>query len=141
MPVIVQNPMDVIISLNNEEDMTGEEIFLLADALDRYEIEKEVEEKLVVDIIEISAAGIFAVHIIPKQMLTYKEIMKHIDEMVMAALKERGIKAGEYHVKKVMFRTKDLGKPSETIETLEELKDKVDKLWKGFKKDDMKSYA
>ena len=141
MPVIVQNPMDVIISIDNEEDMTGEEIFLLADALDGYEIEKEVEEKLVVDIIEISSAGIFAVHIIPKQMLTYKEIMKHVDEMVNAALKQKGIKANKYNIKKVMFRTKELGKPSETIGTIEELKDKVDKLWKGFRKDDMKSYA
>jgi hypothetical protein len=43
-------------------------------------------------------------------------------------------------VKKVLFRTTEPGKPSETIGDIEEIKEKVDTLWKGFK-DDMKSYA
>ena len=141
MPVIVQNPLDVIISLDTEEDLSGKEVFALADALDGYEIESEVEERLVVDIIEISSAGIFAVHIIPKQMLTYMEIMNHIESMVKAALSREDIPATTYTIKKVMFRTREPGKPSETIGTIEELKEKVDKMWKGFKKDDMKSYA
>ncbi|MGA1821432.1 MAG: hypothetical protein ACMUIG_02775 [Thermoplasmatota archaeon] len=140
MKVIVSNPMDIIISLDNEEELTGPEIFALADALDAYEIQEGIEEKLVVDIVEISSAGVFAVHIIPKQMITYNEIMEHVDSMVSNAVKREDISCSEYFVKKVLFRTTEPGKPSETIGDIEEIKEKVDTLWKGFK-DDMKSYA
>ena len=140
LTVIVQNPLDVIISLNNEEELTGQEVFSLADALDGYEIEKGIEKSLVVDIVEISSAGVCAVHLIPKQMFTYKEIMKHVDQMVSTAIKRDDIPCDEYRVKKVLFRTSKPGKPSETVEDLEELREKVDTLWSGYK-DNMSSYA
>jgi len=133
--------MDVIISIDVEEEVTGSQIFSLADALDGYEIEKELENKLVVDIVEISSAGVFAVHIIPKQRLTYDELMEYIDDMVTTALKRKEIPAEGYKVKKVMFRTAEPGKPSETVRDLEDLKEKVDTLWKGFKREDMKPYV
>ena len=140
MTVIVQDPLDVIISLNNEEELTGDEVFSLADALDGYEIEKGIEESLVVDIVEISSAGVCAVHVNPKQMFTYKDIMKHVHQMVTGALKRKDLPFDQYKVKKVLFRTRKPGKPSETVEDLEELREKVDTLWSGYK-DNMSSYA
>lgn len=121
--------------------MTGEEIFALADALDGYEIEKEVEDKLVVDIVEISSAGVFAVHIIPKQMLTYKDLIFFINDMVSTSLKREDLPFEKFNVKKVLFRTTEPGKPSETTDDLSDIKEKVARMWKGFKKDSMRSYA
>ena len=141
MTVIVQNPLDVIIALDTEDELTGEEMFNLADALDGYEIVKEIEDKLVVDIVEISSAGVFGVHLIPKQMLTYKDLIFFINDMVGNALKREDVPFDDFHVKKVLFRTTEPGKPSETTEDLTEIKEKVAKMWKGFKKDSMRSYV
>lgn len=141
MAVIVQNPMDVIISLNTEDELTGEQMFALADALDGYEIEKGIKEKLVVDIVEISSAGIFAVHIIPKQMLTYEDLIYFINDMVGESLKRDDIPFKTFSVKKVLFRTAEPGKPSEVAQDMNELRDKVNKLWLGFKKDSERSYV
>ncbi|MCU0799050.1 MAG: hypothetical protein MUC62_05205 [Candidatus Thermoplasmatota archaeon] len=141
MAVIVQNPMDVIISLNTEDELTGEQMFALADALDGYEIEKGIKEKLVVDIVEISSAGIFAVHVIPKQMLTYEDLIFFINDMVGESLKRDDIPFKNFSVKKVLFRTAELGKPSEVAEDMTEIREKVNKLWKGFKKDSERSYV
>jgi hypothetical protein len=141
LAVIVQNPMDVIISLNTEDELTGEQMFALADALDGYEIEKGIKEKLVVDIVEISSAGIFAVHIIPKQMLTYEDLIYFINDMVGESLKRDDIPFKTFSVKKVLFRTAEPGKPSEVAQDMNELRDKVNKLWLGFKKDSERSYV
>lgn len=141
MTVIVQNPLDVIIAIDSEEELTGEQIFALADALDGYEVEKEIADKLVVDIVEISSAGVFAVHIIPKQMLTYKDLDYFIHDMVSTTLKREDLPFCDFKVKKVLFRTAEPGKPSEVATDLVDLKDKVNKLWKGFRKDSMRSYA
>ena len=141
MTVIVQNPLDVIISLETDEEMTGHEMFALADALDGYEIEKEVEDKLVVDIVEISSAGVFAVHLIPKQMLTYKDLIFFIEDMVSTSLKRDDLPFDDFKVKKVLFRTTELGKPSETSSDLQEIREKVNRMWKGYKKDQMRSYV
>lgn len=141
MTVIVQNPLDVIIALEADEELTGEEMFNLADALDGYEIVKEIEDKLVVDIVEISSAGIFAVHVIPKQMLTYKDLIFFINDMVSTSLKREDVPFSDFNVKKVLFRTTEPGKPSETTDDLVEIREKVAKMWKGFKKDSMRSYV
>ncbi|MBN1391136.1 MAG: hypothetical protein JXA22_10895 [Candidatus Thermoplasmatota archaeon] len=141
MTVIVQNPLDVIISLETEEELTGKEMFALADALDGYEIVKEIEDKLVVDIVEISSAGVFAVHIIPKQMLTYKDLIFFIEDMVSNSLKREDLPFETFKVKKVLFRTAELGKPSETSTELNDIKEKVNKMWKGYTKDQMRSYV
>ncbi len=141
MTVIVQNPLDVIISIDTDEELSGLQMFALADALDGYEIEKEVEDKLVVDIVEISSAGVFAVHIIPKQMLTYKDLIFFINDMVSQSLKRDDLPFEEFKVKKVLFRTSELGKPSETSADMNEIREKVNRLWKGYKKDQMRSYV
>lgn len=141
MTVIVQNPMDVIISLETEDELTGMEMFALADALDEYEIIQEIEDKLVVDIVEISSAGVFAVHVIPKQMLTYKDLIFFIEDMVSTSLKRDDLPFDTFKIKKVLFRTAELGKPSESVSAISEIKDKVEKMWKGYKKDTMRSYV
>jgi hypothetical protein len=141
LTVIVQNPLDVIIALETEDELSGDDMFNLADALDGYEIVKEIEDKLVVDIVEISSAGVFAVHLIPKQMLTYKDLIFFINDMVGNALKREDLPFDDFHVKKVLFRTTEPGKPSETTEDITEIKEKVAKMWKGFKKDSMRSYV
>ncbi len=141
MTVIVQNPMDVIISLDADDELTGAQMFALADALDGYEIEQEIEDKLVVDIVEISSAGVFAVHVIPKQMLTYKDLVFFIEDMVSSSLKRDDLPFGTFSIKKVLFRTTEPGKPSESVGDISDIKDKVEKMWKGYKKDSMRSYA
>ena len=141
MTVIVQNPLDVIIALDVEDEISGDAMFCLADAMDGYEIEKGLENEIVVDIIEISSAGVFAVHVIPQQKLTYDQIMAFINDMVTTALKREEIPAESFKVKKVMFRPATMGTPSETVEGLDELKKKVDTLWNGFRKEDMKPYV
>ncbi|MFW3146568.1 MAG: hypothetical protein ACMUIE_07130 [Thermoplasmatota archaeon] len=133
--------MDVIIAFDTEEELTGKEMFALADALDGYEIEKEIQDKLVVDIVEISSAGVFAVHIIPKQMLSYQDLIYFIEDMVKVTLNRDDLPFESYKVKKVLFRTTELGKPSDTVDNLSDIREKVDRLWKGYQKDSMRSYV
>ena len=78
MPVVIKNPLDVLIELDITKPLDNEKLFALAEALDAYEVEESVQESIVVDITEVSKEGRIVVHIIPKKLLSYKQIFEMI---------------------------------------------------------------
>lgn len=116
------------------------DLFNFIDALDAYEIEKGIEETLVVDITEITNDGLVVIHIEPKKMIRYVDIYEHIDSMMTNAFKLAKMNQYEYEIKKMLFRIFKTGVPSAVVTDLKELKNKVDELWESEFGDEMKSY-
>jgi hypothetical protein len=116
------------------------DLFKFIDALDAYEIDKKIEETLVVDITEITNDGLVVIHIEPKKMIRYQDVYDHLDSMMTNAFKVAKMKNYEYEIKKILFRIYKPGVPSSVINDLSELKDKVEELWDEENRDEMKSY-
>lgn len=127
-------------AIEGKRDLKAEELFVLAEALDEYEVEKEVEEMIVIDISEITSSGMIVVHVIPKRMLSYNEIYQHVDTLIKDALKKSGLKSHDYEIKKIIFRTIRPGTPSSVVD-LQALRSKVDRLWDNEFGDTARSYA
>ncbi len=140
LPVLIKNPMDVIISLAAKE-LSPEDMFKMAEALDAYEIDAKVEKTVVMDISEIADNAMVVVRVDPKKMISYQEIFQHIDSMITGALKKAGFEAQEYTIKKILFRTILPGSPSTMVDEVNDLKEKVTTLWNREFGDDMKSYV
>ena len=140
MPVVMKNPMDVIISLDMDI-LTPEQMLKLAEALDAYEMEAKVHETVVMDISEIADNAMMVVRVDPKRMMTYDEIYKHIHNMITTAIKKAGFAGKGYRIKKILFRTILPGSPSTMSEEMNDLKEKVSTLWKREFGDNMKSYV
>jgi hypothetical protein len=132
--------MDVIISLDAGE-LSPEEMFSLADALDAYEMDAQVEETIVMDISEIADNAMVVVRVDPKRMITYDEIFQHIHKMISAALEKADFPGNQYRIKKILFRTLIPGSPSKMSDEVNDLKEKVSTLWKRQFGEDMKSYV
>jgi len=141
MPVVIQNPLDVLIELDIKKALSPEKLFDLAEALDAYEVKESVEESVVVDITEVSKEGKIVVHIIPKKMLSYKQIFSHVDALMKTALKNAKFRKRTYSVKKIFFRTIAPGTPSSIVSDVEKLKGLVDELWQKEFGDASKSYV
>jgi hypothetical protein len=116
------------------------DLFKFIDALDAYEIDKKIEETLVVDITEITNDGLVVIHIEPKKMIRYQDVYDHIDAMMKNAFKVAKMKNYEYEIKKILFRIYKPGVPSSVVNDLSELKEKVEELWDQEYGDEMKSY-
>jgi hypothetical protein len=117
------------------------DLFNFIDALDAYEIDKKLEETLVVDITEITNDGLVVIHIEPKKMIRYVDVYEHIDAMMVNAFKNAKMKDYEYEIKKILFRIHKTGVPSSVVDDLKELKNKVEELWEHEFGDEMKSYV
>ena len=116
------------------------DLFNFIDALDAYEVEKDLEETLVVDITEITNDGLVVIHIEPKKMIRYSDVYDHLDAMITNAFKLAKMDDYEYEIKKILFRIYKTGVPSEVVNNLKELQSKVDELWDSEFGDEMKSY-
>ncbi|UCH89125.1 MAG: hypothetical protein JSV49_00305 [Thermoplasmata archaeon] len=116
------------------------DLFSFIDALDAYEVEKGLEEELVVDITEITNDGLVVIHIEPKKMIRYADIYDHLEAMITNAFNIAGMKDYTYEIKKILFRIHRPGTPSSVVKDLNELKDKVEDLWESEFGDEMKSY-
>jgi hypothetical protein len=134
---------DLIRKATKQERQTipPKDLFNFIDALDAYEVEKDLEETLVVDVTEITNDGLVVIHIEPKKMIQYNDIHGHLEAMLMNAFKLAKMKDYEYEIKKILFRIYKAGQPSSVVDDLKELKEKVDELWESEFGDEMKSYV
>jgi hypothetical protein len=116
------------------------DLFNFIDALDAYEVEKDLEEILVVDITEITNDGLVVIHIEPKKMIRYSDVYDHLDAMITNAFKLAKMNDYDYEIKKILFRIYKTGVPSSVVDNLKDLQSKVDELWESEFGDEMKSY-
>jgi hypothetical protein len=141
MPVVMNNPLEVEITIQGERELISEDIFKLAEALDAYEIEVGVKDQLVVDMAELDLDGMIRVSLIPKDMLSYQDIHRHIHILMDQALIRAGLESFQFKLKRVVFHPIAPGIPSRQANEIQELRTKVEKLWADKQGDEMKSYA
>jgi len=104
--------MDLIINLNLDRELSLDDLFKLGQYLDAYEVERDVEDTLVIDIKKINKAGTIQVFITPQGMMTYDEICDHIKQMMEFALTNSDLDDCKWEVREIIYHPKRPGTPS-----------------------------
>ena len=138
--VIIRHPMDIIVSLQKEGDLTSKEMFSLVEAIDAYEVKEEVQDEIVIDITEINKDGMLVIHIDPKKKIPYQKINDHLECMLQNGIKESKIKLQGFQIIKLLFRTQQFGVPSNVINGSKPTEKQLQKMRANDQQDEMKSY-
>jgi len=120
MSIVTMNPAKVTIQLLDNQGLTQEQIFKLAHHIDAYEIEKQLQESLVIDIQKITRSGMIELIITPKSGLTYDELSKYLNDAILFALKSVNLEECRWEIIEIAFQTEIPGKPSYVFDDLHE---------------------
>jgi hypothetical protein len=104
--------MDLIINLQSDRELTLDDLFKLGQYLDAYEVERDVEDTLVIDIKKINKTGTIHIYITPQGMMTYDEICDHIKQLMEFALVNSGMENYNWEVREIIYYPKRPGTPS-----------------------------
>ena len=118
MSIVTTNPARVIVKLIDQRKLTQDQIFKLAHFIDSYEIEKQLQDILVIDIDEITKEGTIELVLTPKSGLKYEDISDHLKTVISFALKNVDLGECEWEIVKISFETQRPGKPSYVAEDL-----------------------
>ncbi|UCH88969.1 MAG: hypothetical protein JSV49_12160 [Thermoplasmata archaeon] len=110
--IAILNPMDLVINLMCDRELTLDDLFKLGQYLDAYEVERDVEDTLVIDIKRINKTGTIYIYITPQGMMTYDEICEHIKQLMEFALTNAGMDNFKWEVREIIYYTKRPGTPS-----------------------------
>jgi hypothetical protein len=110
--IAILNPMDLIINLMCDRELTLDDLFKLGQYLDAYEVERDVEDTLVIDIVKINKTGTIHIYITPQGMMTYDEICDHIKQIMEFALTNSGMDDFKWEVREIIYHPKRPGTPS-----------------------------
>lgn len=141
MPVVMNTPLVVEFHIRGNRPLSSEDLFKLAEALDAYEIELGVKDRLVIDMAELDISGIIVVTVVPKDMLPYEEVHRHIHLLMEQAIARADLHGFTHRLKRVTFHPVAPGVPSRQLDNIEDLKRKVERLWEEKYGEQMKSYA
>ena len=118
MSIVTTNPARIIIQLLDQPVLTQDQIFKLAHYIDAYEIEKQLQETLVIDINEITRDGIVELVLTPKMGLKYDDIAEHLKKVISYALKNVDLGECKWDIVKISFETQRPGKASYVFDDL-----------------------
>jgi hypothetical protein len=118
MAIVTTNPARVLIRLIDQPVLTHEQIFQLAHFIDAYEIEKQLQESLVIDIHKVTAAGQIELIMTPKTGLSYDEIASHLNQVITYALKNSNLEGSQWEIIEISFQIVKPGKPSFVYDNL-----------------------
>jgi hypothetical protein len=104
--------MDLVINLICDRELTIDDLFKLGQYLDAYEVERDVEDTLVIDIKKINKTGTIHVFITPQGMMTYDEICDHIKQLMEFALTNSELEDFKWEVREIVYHPKRPGTPS-----------------------------
>ena len=138
--VIIRHPMDVIVSLQRDSDLTSKEMFSLVEALDAYEVKESVQDEVVIDITEINKEGLLVIHIDPKKKIAYQALNDHLESLLQKGIKESRIKITGFQIVKLLFRTQQFGVPSNFIKESKDSARDLQKMRASEQDDEMRSY-
>jgi hypothetical protein len=110
--IAILNSMDLIINLMVDRELTIDDLFKLGQYLDAYEVERDVEDTLVIDIKKINKAGTIHIFITPQGMMSYEEICDHIKQLMDFALTNAGLENFSWEVREIIYHPKRPGTPS-----------------------------
>ncbi len=88
MPVRIKYVFDVHLVSNREFDLT--EMLKVSDAFDIYEVEKNMHEKLIVDVKRVDRSSV-VLRITPKDTMSYPEIGKYLKDILNFVKSKTGI--------------------------------------------------
>ncbi len=113
MTIITTNPMDVLIKLKGDRELTQDEMFKLAHHIDAYEIEKGERESIVIDIKRLTKSGIIHIYITPRGGgLTYENISEHIKSIMEFATQKAGLESFKWEIEELLSDLESPGTPS-----------------------------
>lgn len=112
MSIVTTNPAKVTVQLLDSQYLTHEQIFKLAHFIDAYEIEKELQDTLVIDIFKITKNGRLEIILTPTGGLTYDELSHHLNSIMTESLKNVNLDGCRWEVISILFITKVPGQPS-----------------------------
>lgn len=112
MSIVTTNPAKITVQLLENQNLSQEQIFKLAHYIDAYEIEKELQESLVIDIYEVTKAGKIELVLTPKSGLSYDELSEHLKTVITYSLKNVNLENCTWEVTKISFETQVPGKAS-----------------------------
>ena len=116
MSIVTTNPARITVQLLGEQNLTLNQIFQLAQYIDAYEIEKQIQESLVIDIHEVTKNGIIELVLTPKSGLKYDELSEHLKMVIDYALKNAKLGDKKWEITKISFETQRPGKASYVFE-------------------------
>ena len=112
MSIVTFNPAHITVQLLDQQGLNQEQIFKLAHFIDAYEIEQKLQDKLVIDIHEVTKTGKIELLLTPKSGLTYDEVNEHLETIIKYALKNVNLEGTRWEILKISFLTEKPGKPS-----------------------------
>lgn len=110
--IAILNSMDLVINLMVDRELSLDDLFKLGQYLDAYEVERDVEDTLVIDIKKINKTGTINIFITPQGMMTYDEICDHIKQLMEFALTNAGMDGFQWEVREIIYHPKRPGTPS-----------------------------
>ena len=116
MSIVTTNPARITVQLIGEPNLEQSKIFKLAQFIDAYEIEKQLQETLVIDIYRISKTGRIELVLTPRGGLTYDELSDHLDKAISFALKSVDMEECKWEIVNISFKTEMPGHPSYVFE-------------------------
>jgi hypothetical protein len=112
MSIVTTNPAKITVQLLDNQNLSQEQIFELAHYIDAYEIEKQLQETLVIDIFEVTKTGKIELVLTPKSGLSYEELSLHLKTVISYSLKNVNLEQCKWEVTKISFETRVPGKAS-----------------------------
>jgi hypothetical protein len=112
LSIAILNPMDIIINLMIDRELSVDDLFKLGQFLDAYEVERDVEDTLVIDIKKINKTGTIHIFVSPQGMMTYDEICDHIKQLMEFALTNASMDEFKWEVREIIYHPQRPGTPS-----------------------------
>jgi hypothetical protein len=112
MSIVTTNPAKVTVRLLEHSDLTQDQIFKIAHFIDSYEIEKQLQDTLVIDIYKVTKTGEIELVLTPKTGLSYDTLSEHLQMIVSFALQKVNLADCKWEITKLEFQTEKFGKPS-----------------------------
>ena len=128
MPIVITTPIEVSLNFKKGSKFSIEEIFKLAQAIDEYEIAKELSSTLVVDIQSINSAGETHLLVTPKESVSYDMLSEHLKGIIAHISEKDKFSDIDMEMGDVKFLTEQPGMPSELlkeVETIRKIKDEI----------------
>jgi hypothetical protein len=115
MSIVTTNPAFITVQLKDTQNLTREQMFKLAHYIDAYEIERNLQETLVIDINRISRSGIIELLLTPKEGLAYEELSYHLEMAITYSLNSVNLGECKWEVVNISFEPERPGKPSYVV--------------------------
>ncbi len=112
MTILITNPVKITVQLLDQKSLTSEQIFKLAHNIDAYEIEKQLQDSLAIDINKVTKTGHIELVITPSSGLTYDELSEHFHLAMAHTLENVNLPQSKWEMIEITIKPETPGRPS-----------------------------